>query len=192
MLEFLKRLLGVEPAPAVDPRAVLANALAELGASDLVPRALALYDDPEAFVSFALDCGGFVPWEGEERQPGAPELAFAVFLTLMMQNDRIGMIDWADGPQEIAEVFDSLLAKAGVDCLSPRERSELETLAEGGKRGDAFLRAMDWLASAMALRGLAVHYLDMGWDAHVPFLAAPEVLERWQSARFGKRQPVLP
>ena len=86
-------------------------------------------------------------------------------------------------------MFADGISHAGVQHV---EQRELEALAEGGKRGDAMPRARHWLEAAMASRGLSVHYLDMGWDAYLPILAAPEVLKRWQSALFGKRRPVLP
>jgi hypothetical protein len=171
---------------------MLRQAIADLGRPELVEAALAWYDDPLAYTETALSGNHEPAWAESDRNPSPDELASDVFLHLMMEEGYIGVIDWADGPEQMAETFDMLFARSKVAPLDACEREALDRVCAGSKRGECFHNANDALASMIRARQLGVRYLDMGWDAHVPILGKEALLIQWQQRRFGKRFPVLP
>lgn len=191
LLDWLKARFG-NAAPAPDPRNMLRQAIADLGRPELVEAALAWYDDPLAYTETALSGNHEPAWAESDRNPSPDELASDVFLHLMMEEGYIGVIDWADGPEQMAETFDMLFARSKVAPLDACEREALDRVCAGSKRGECFHNANDALASMIRARQLGVRYLDMGWDAHVPILGKEAMLTQWQQRRFGKRFPVLP
>lgn len=179
-------------APVDGSRALLADAIAELGDPLLVPQALAWFDDRETFENHLLDSGDETAWMGEERAPETPELAFEIFFRVLSSNHYIGVLDWADGAEEITVCVDALLARANLRLLDDEEKRRLRDLAAGGKRGAAFNAMRGALEAAALGRGRVMKVLDLGHDAYYPTLLTPAAKERWAHATFSRDFPVLP
>jgi hypothetical protein len=190
MIRWLKNLLGPK-APPPDPRQILAEAISEIGDPSLVPKAMELYDSPEAFDAYMYEAHLEPPWVSDDRAPRPGELGYEILWTVLEQNGRAGFIDWATGVIGILDTFDELFVKAGVARFSVEQRTELERLHEHAERGKAFRALFKTLDRAAQERGLEVTYRSLDHDAHYPVLLTPAAYKRWDNAMFAKGLPVI-
>lgn len=191
LVSWLDRSLGREKAIS-DPRALLAEAMSDIGGTLLAERAIAFFDAPKDFTEYAIDVRTEPLWVLEDREPAPDELASEIFISLLLAEDRLGCVDWADGYEKVAAVFDSLLSHAKVAVLQADERNALAAKAASAARGEAFLQLWPLLEGQAKRRGLEFVYVNLGQDAHFILLMSPEAKKRWSQARFGKGFPVLP
>lgn len=178
-----------------NPRDILRDALQAMANAALVEQALNFYDNPEPFVDFAADeAGSFPSWAEDERDPMPDELAEAVFQAVLLANDYVKMIDWADGPDTILDAYDVLLKARGLLPLGVevRQRATQDIkLTELTERGGAYSALTELLHNEANARGFEVAHLIAGQDAHFPMLVPADVYHEWQSKAFGKGRPVF-
>lgn len=178
--------------PPIDVRAKLAEVCADIGGDAFATQALGFFDDRASYEAWAETAMLGVPWLDDGYEPADDELASEILHTLLIEDRRAVVLDWADGAEQVLDGFDEMFARVGAAPLDASLRARLIDQCADAKRGGAVTRLMDAMEKGAAARGHAVHWWNTESDAHLPVLLSPAGKARWRGERFGKDFAVLP
>lgn len=175
----------------VAARQILQDSLRDFAGDELAQKALQLFDSEGARQQFYEDIDSEPPWAEDGRQPSQAELASELFSQLLISQNYLVVLDWADDLEQVVEGFNQLAQRANVIPLSTPECDEMRTKIEGAQRGEVIERLLPELQKAAKLRERTCVSLVSDSDAHFLMLVAAPIFARWRSEKFGKNYPVL-
>ena len=177
------RLFGGDKAPPVDIRAMLGEAARDLGGDLAVQQALHFFDAPKEFLEQVGRAG---------EKMSSDKLASEILGSVLIDDNRIYVLDWAEGGEGIIFAFDHMMETLGAPAIEPHRREQYIAKVSNAKRGEPVIKLMESMREEVEARGLQLHWWYSDGDAYLPLVLTPQAYDRWSKARFGKKHPVLP
>lgn len=176
----------------IDVRTMLGEAAEDFGGANLRERVLFFFDNRKDFETWPDHSTGEPLWISDGYEPSNAEVAADVLREVLLEDRRAAVIDWADGAEQVLDVFDRLFERAGKPAIDLDRRRILSDLCEPLKRGEPVGKLMTPMDEEAQRRGLAVYWWNTESDAHIPQLLTSEARRKWRGAEFGKKFQVLP
>lgn len=141
-------------------------------------------DDPEAYARAQSDGSATLM---SDYTPGE-DLIGSLFRDVLIERRHLVYLDWKDGPDEFAPLYDEQMARLGLPPLTDAQHSALATVAQTPPPGlgrayfPNYLPLLDEDATA---KGYRVLVFDESADSYAFLLATPAQFARWADTRLG-------